>query len=124
MTMPPQRERRRHPRYPAHLQVDYRQGDGHFLFAYVENISEMGIFLQTEEPLPVGTELVVRFQQGERPLQLRGRVVWINPARRDGTDLNPGMGIQFVELQPEERERLVQIVKTVAYLAHDATESA
>ncbi|MBC7172577.1 MAG: hypothetical protein H5U40_09135, partial [Polyangiaceae bacterium] len=50
------RDRRGYPRFSiADVPVDY--SDGHtFLFAYVENISEMGIFIRSDDPLPVGTE--------------------------------------------------------------------
>ena len=119
----PPEERRSHPRYPTSMEVDYEAGDDHFLFAYVENISEMGIFLRTEEPLPVGTELTVRFRQQGEPLTLRGRVMWVNPARRDGSDLNPGMGIRFEQLSGEAREQLVEMVKTIAYLPDDPAQA-
>ncbi len=118
----PPSERRSHPRYSvSSLQVDYDAGEEHFLFAYVENISEMGIFLRSDEPLPVGTELTLRFREGGEPLELKGRVMWVNPARGDGSDLNPGMGIRFESLDSEARERVVRLVKTIAYLPRDSS---
>ncbi len=119
----PPSERRSHPRYPAaSLRVDYDAGEEHFLFAYVENISEMGIFLRSDDPLPVGTEMTLRFREGGEPFELRGRVMWINPVRRDGSDLNPGMGIRFEALDREARERVVRLVKTIAYLSNEPNE--
>lgn len=114
--MKPGRERREHRRYPTSIAVDYADGDT-FLFAYLQNISEMGIFVRTEEPLPLGTQLRMRFQQdaGE-PFVLRGEVAWINPVRARGENLNPGMGVRFIDLTPERRERVVALVRTVAYL--------
>jgi len=47
--------------------------------------------------------------------------MWVNPLRPDGENLTPGMGVRFVSLTPEERERVVAIVRTVAYLSGDAT---
>lgn len=112
----PGRERREHRRYPSAIAVDYADGDT-FLFAYLQNISEMGIFIRTEEPLALGTKLRMRFQdEGGEPLVLRGEVAWINPFRAGGENLNPGMGVRFVDLTPERRERVVAMVRTVAYL--------
>ncbi|MCS6797758.1 MAG: TIGR02266 family protein [Myxococcota bacterium] len=115
-TSTPGTERRSHPRFEAHLEVDYAHGDT-FLFAYVENISEMGIFVRTDDPARVGTRLTLRFSPRDaEPLLLQGEVVWINPVRPGGDNPNPGMGIRFVELSADQRERLVELVRTVAYL--------
>ncbi|MFW5876322.1 MAG: TIGR02266 family protein [Myxococcota bacterium] len=111
-------DRREHRRYPAAISVDYSDGE-HFLFAYIENISEMGIFIRTDEPHPVGTELSLRFgPEDAEPLELAGEVVWINPVRAVGENLNPGMGVRFRNLTPEQREQVVDVVRTVAYLQH------
>lgn len=116
-------DRREHPRYDTELSVDY--GDGQtFLFAYITNISEMGIFISSKDPLPVGTSLRLRFglSDGE-PLALGGEVVWVNPYRTDGDNLNPGMGVRFHELTLDLRERVVQIVRSIAYLQNDVNAS-
>ena len=78
----------------------------------------MGIFIRTEEPLPIGTELRVRFAvaEGDAPLELPGMVVWINPVRFGDDNPNPGMGVRFEQLGGDERERVVRMVRTVAYL--------
>ena len=117
-------ERRKHERYPTSIQVDYASGDT-FLFSYIENISEMGIFIRSDDPLPVGTELRLRFGPDGALLEMNGQVVWINPIRPEGDNLNPGMGVRFTDLTPELRERVVELVKTVAYLGDDeqATEA-
>lgn len=112
-------ERRQHERYDTELSVDYGSGEN-FLFSYIANISEMGIFIRSDDPCAVGTRLQLRFAiEGGAPLELRGEVVWINPLRADGENLNPGMGVRFVELDAEQRERVVDLVKTVAYLQDD-----
>lgn len=110
-------DRREYTRYPAEsIAVDYGDGET-FLFSYLANISEMGIFVYTEQPFPIGTLLTLRFGPTEdEKLCLEGVVVWHNAARHDGYDLNPGMGIQFVNLTPEAREAVVELVRTVAYL--------
>ena len=115
-------ERREHQRFETSIAVDYASGET-FLFAYLQNISEMGIFIRTDTPSRVGTRLRLRFQveQGDRerekePLTLEGEVTWINPLRASGDNLNPGMGVRFNRLSPDMRERIVALVRTVAYL--------
>jgi type IV pilus assembly protein PilZ len=112
-------ERREHTRYDTSIAVDYASGDT-FLFAYLQNISEMGIFIRTNEPLAVGTELRLRFHVDESdPLVLDGEVTWINPYKTTGENLNPGMGVRFKDLTPAGREQVVALVRTVAYLRDD-----
>jgi type IV pilus assembly protein PilZ len=112
-------DRREHTRYDTSIAVDYASGDT-FLFAYLTNISEMGIFVRTNEPLTVGTRLRLRFHADDAdPFVLDGEVTWINPYRENGENLNPGMGVRFIELTPDRREQVVAMVRTVAYLRDD-----
>ena len=116
-------ERREHQRFDTSIAVDYASGET-FLFAYLQNISEMGIFIRTDHPSTVGTRLRLRFHvEEEEPLTLDGEVTWINPLRASGDNLNPGMGVRFMELSADKREQVVSLVRTVAYLHDDADES-
>ncbi|MET0339719.1 MAG: TIGR02266 family protein [Polyangiales bacterium] len=112
-------ERRQHERFDTSISVDYSSGET-FLFSYIQNISEMGIFIRTDEPLPVGTTLELRFApDGETPIELVGEVTWVNPVRPFGDNINPGMGVRFQGLEPDARERIVDLVRTIAYLRTD-----
>jgi type IV pilus assembly protein PilZ len=92
-------------------------GPDTFLYAHITNISEMGIFVRTVEPPRVGTALRLFFgPPGGDAFELDGAVAWVNRVRDDGDDLNPGMGVRFVDLRPEERERLVAVIRTIAYV--------
>jgi type IV pilus assembly protein PilZ len=90
-----------------------------FLYASITNISAMGIFVQTMDPLAVGTEVTLRFTPPSSPegFILRGLVQWIN--RPVGGSPNPGMGIRFAELTLDDRERIVDAIHTIAYLRED-----
>jgi type IV pilus assembly protein PilZ len=89
-----------------------------FLYASIRNVSELGIFVLTREPLEVGTEVMLRFSPpgAEGPFDLKGAVQWINPVRALSDNRNPGMGILFVDITAEDRERLVEAVRTIAYV--------
>lgn len=89
-----------------------------FLYASIRNVSDLGIFVLTREPLEVGTEVMLRFSPPgtEAPFALKGAVQWINPVRVLSDNRNPGMGILFVDITPDDRERLVEAVRTIAYV--------
>ncbi|MBO6936736.1 MAG: TIGR02266 family protein [Deltaproteobacteria bacterium] len=112
-------DRRIHERFETRIAVDVhsdRPSGDHFLFAYIENISEMGIFVRTDDPLPPGTEVTLRFTASKSRIELDGCVMWINPVRDDGDNPNPGMGVRFESLSPEDREHVVELIRAVAYL--------
>ena len=68
-------------------------------------------------PLDAHPTLGNNVQLGQRlGFQLEGCVAWVNRVRENGDNPNPGMGIRFVDLQPDERERLVEVIRTIAYL--------
>lgn len=116
------RDRRVHERVMVHLEVDYRCDDT-FLFAYITDVSEMGIFVRTSLPHPPGTRLNLHFAPpGNAAMDVEGEVVWINPHRPGQSDNNPGMGIQFVDLTPQQRDQVMGLVRTFAYLSDDDGE--
>src|SRR5215470_14475067 len=101
-------DRRVHARVMVDIEVDYKSADN-FLFAYITDISAMGIFIRTNAPEPPGTRL-----------NLEGRVMWVNPFRPGSYDnINPGMGVQFLDLNTQQREQIVNLVRTFAYLSDD-----
>jgi type IV pilus assembly protein PilZ len=94
-----------------------------FLFAPITNIAELGIFVRTDRPRSIGTMLELRFEaDGLAPFTLIGRVRWVNHLSLFGDNLNPGMGIVFDDLQPDDRERVVAAIRTIAYLRGDPQE--
>jgi type IV pilus assembly protein PilZ len=50
---------------------------------------------------------------------LRGAVQWINVATPLRATPNPGMGIRFIDLNLDDRERIVEAIRTIAYLRDD-----
>jgi type IV pilus assembly protein PilZ len=120
------RERRQWERVLVDLEVDYGNEEN-YLFAYIRDISATGIFVRTNSPEPPGTRLNLRFTPPGRhePFELEGEVIWINRYRPGHSDnLHPGMGIRFIGLTDDDRERLVGFIKTFAYLADDAADEA
>jgi len=114
-------DRRAAPRVLVDLEVDYALEDN-YLFAYITDISETGIFVRTTTPEQPGTRLNLRFSPDSAgagaPLELEGEVIWVNPYRPGAPDnLHPGMGIRFVELDDDEKNHLLALVRRFAYLS-------
>lgn len=115
--------RRGEARHPVHLEVDCSSGGDTFLYAYITDISSMGIFIRTDSPLPVGTMLELGFtppttsesQVGTpaKRLELTGEVMWNTTGQ---ANVVPGMGVRFHHAAPKTRTRLLEIVRAIAYL--------
>lgn len=119
--------RRSEARHAVHLDVDCNSGDT-FLYAYITDISSMGIFIRTDTPLPVGTMIELGFtpppaggpgpaQEPARRLELTGEVMWNTTGQASSA---PGMGVRFHHTSPRTRSRLLEIVRAIAYLDKDA----
>ncbi len=115
-------DRRIHERVLVDIEVDYK-ADETFLFAYITDISAMGIFVRTNNPEPEGTRLNLCFrvpqELGGHLVEIEGEVIWINPFRPNEPSRQPGMGIQFVDMTQQQRDMILRMVRTFAYLDDD-----
>ncbi|MCP4872661.1 MAG: TIGR02266 family protein [Proteobacteria bacterium] len=112
-------ESREHNRRPLRLQLNYRDATGgNFLYQYSQNISKGGIFIETDTPMPSGASLVVRFAvpDSDDSIEVEGTVVWVNEFKEGGDNPNPGMGIQWTNLDDEARGTIAAVVKAIAIL--------
>jgi len=74
---------------------------------FSETLSEGGVYLRKEEPLPVGTEVTVALQlHNSQNLILKGEVIYIKKLFGDYLTLPPGMAIQFKNLAEDESRLL------------------
>lgn len=107
-------------RVDVDIQVDCRD-EKNFLFASIKNLSELGVFIETRSPMPLGTSINVAFALplSGASVSARGVVVWTNPYREGEENLNPGMGIRFVELSDEHRRQIVDLIRRIAYVEVD-----
>ncbi|HEX2254958.1 MAG TPA: TIGR02266 family protein, partial [Thermoanaerobaculia bacterium] len=75
------------------------------------NLSLGGMFIQTDERPPLGTELSIEFrlEDGFELIRGTGRVAWVRdePA---GPELPAGIGVRFLELTPGSRELIFRLV--------------
>jgi type IV pilus assembly protein PilZ len=111
-------ERRRSARHEVRIRIDYRAGEGDFLIENTRNISHGGMFIETRTPPDVGTILSLRFRapDTDEVVEVQGRVVWVNVNKLEAETPNPGMGLEFIKLTPEEKDTISRIVGAIAYL--------
>jgi hypothetical protein len=70
--------------------------DEETLVGYTRDVSTGGIFVETEQPPPKGTEVNLRFKLGA------ATVAYILP--------DEGMGLRFVDLAPEVHQAIEEFV--------------
>ena len=107
-------EPRQHERYPVDLRVDYSTRDA-FLANRVSNLSKGGLFIATDKPLPVQSELdlVLTLKEEDARIRARGRVIWNYDIRQGTSRVIPGMGIKFLDLSPDDSRKLVDYLATL-----------
>ena len=92
-------------RIPLEREISFRVPRfENFVTEYSANISATGIFVRTREPLEPGTDLTLEFKVADdwKLIRGRGRVVWIR-TQDEGEGAPAGMGIRFLEMDPQSR---------------------
>lgn len=103
-------DRRKSPRTPVVIPVDYSTVDD-FFSEFTTNVNEGGMFVGTDQPHPIDTVVTLQFQLpgGNDPCAVTGRVVWV---RELADDEGPrGMGIEFETLDDLTRSRINDLVR-------------
>ena len=93
--------KRRAPRIPFKLGISYGENETlcDYTVSVTFNVSAEELFLETENPLPLGAELKLKLARPENnhALQCNDRVAWINAKSSPiKSDHPPGMGIEFL----------------------------
>ena len=76
---------------------------------YTVNMSTGGVFLETDNILPVDTSLAIKFRLpgNDSIITCNARVAWNNvPGSLKKFSLPPGMGIQFLDLSLEDLQTI------------------
>ncbi len=83
--------------------------------ARIEDMSETGCFIDAHHPPPAATQIRLRFSLPEdssgQPIVCDAQVAWMQP--------NVGMGVQFLDLPQETRDRIRFFIASV-YFGHDS----
>lgn len=84
--------------------VQILQG-GSLCWGRLGDLSAAGCYIETVLPLPAGSTVQLRLTVAGNILDLSAKVVWTIP--------QAGMGVSFVFLTPEEKDRMAQIVEEI-----------
>ena len=81
---------------PATLQDDHGRAEG-----FVTVLSQYGMFFRTMEPRPVKARVEASISFGDRMVDLRAEVLYV-VSFEEGPFCEPGMGMKFVDIAPED----------------------
>jgi Tfp pilus assembly protein PilZ len=97
-----QMHRRKQPRKPSFVPVDYAVGDRAFT-DFIKNISAGGVFIEIRTPFSVGQEISMTFSSAklDEPIKIRGKISWANNIL--------GIGVKFMT----ENQALVAMLEAL-----------
>ncbi len=97
-------DRRKNPRVEIELSVFFSVSaelPHNFFTGIMLDISTGGIFLATDQLLPVGTKLHLSFLMETRRVEGHAEVCWIQAAE---PGVEPGVGLRFLDISAEDRD--------------------
>ena len=94
-------------RVSGKISISFKKADD-FFRAYIANLGEGGLFIHTTKNLPVGSLLDLEFSlpDSNQAITTKGKVVWARPQDMSTEKMPPGMGIQFIAINPNDNELL------------------
>ena len=107
-------KRRKHPRASFATQIECKEC---MTLAFARDISVGGMFVEIEQPMPVGTRLTLRFNlEAQEPITVATAEVTYQIGKM-------GVGVQFVDVAPEDLKRIESYVAKSNPLAEQSGES-
>jgi len=102
-------DRRKAERAAIEVDIGFHS-ETNFYTGWSEDLSDGGLFVATYHLLRVGTELTVSFiLPGGHPITTQARVRWIREPRNPDAE-QPGMGVEFEQLDPQDRAMIMRFV--------------
>jgi hypothetical protein len=98
-------EHRRFPRYSCRGAAEILQSGRHSGQGTVSKISRGGCYVETAQPLPLGTEVQLRLIVADTGLFIGAKVAY--------TDPRGGMGMEFMVVPPTQKNNLAQIIEEI-----------
>lgn len=106
------REKRNRPRVDFNIETVFETENQVHRSDRCENISMSGIFLRTEDPLPVGTtgRITITLTCGESRLEIKGECRVVRQEAAGGEEM-AGMGLEFTDIDSDSSINLFNVVK-------------
>jgi uncharacterized protein (TIGR02266 family) len=97
-------------RVPLSVEVAL-ESEHNFYAGLTNNISEGGLFVATNDPPPVGTEVKFELIIGERRFPVAGVVCWIRDRHLASDDSPEGCGIRWRRLDDDALATIQQFIR-------------
>ena len=80
-------------------------------------MSSTGVFIESNDPLPINTELDLNLQLPDNPeiISAHARVVWI---KSPDSDASAGMGMRFAKILLKQQKKLNDFIEHNLQLGH------
>ncbi len=102
------------PRFAACIPVSMTLDDGSNYSGNTFDISTCGIFVQTDEKIPVGSNVCIRFTVPASDVEIKcnARVAWINQKEFSIKAAFPsGIGLEFIQMDEMNSAYLIEYIK-------------
>jgi hypothetical protein len=96
-------KKRQNPRFPFAAEAEITLSDGSWLPAQLCELSSRGCYVDTLEPLPVGTQFLLSICDGLNTCELPGKVIYEHTGGGLGIT---GMGVVFGEMQDQQHSTI------------------
>ena len=112
-------------RIPIQLLVDYKKGEGNYLFDFCRDLGTGGVFIETKQPLESGStvDLTFTLPDSKETVCTTGKVIWVQ-SEIPGRELTPGMGVQFTTFDSEQRKQLEAFVERYHQIKKEGSPSS
>jgi len=115
----PFKERRAAPRAEIEADIGF-QSETNFFMGFTEDISTGGLFIATYDVRPMGSSLNINFTLPNGHLvSAEGIVRWVREYNETTPDTPPGMGVQFENLQPVDKEAIHSFIEERPAMFYD-----
>ena len=106
----PGMNRRKDERVETIVRVEFEEQN----WGFTKNLSKGGAFILTPDPMDLGDEFFMKLHMpdGGGPIEVTCKVVWTNKYGKETQDMRRGMGIKFLGIQPEVRNRIEEYIKS------------
>lgn len=113
MSAKPKPEKRLYPRRPIRTQVVFENEDSEgMLYFFSTDISAGGLFIQSDHPIELGTQVFLRFSltPKSKPIQATGEVVRVMRDEKEDGESKVGIGIRFIYIHPLDRQLIQDFI--------------
>jgi uncharacterized protein (TIGR02266 family) len=113
-------EGRNNDRYDLSLEVTAHSGH-QFFTGFTENISAGGLFVATYQTMELGSrfEMTFTIPGVEYEFKVKCDVRWVREYNETMPNMQPGMGVRFVDLTPTETQILNELLSRTDTLFFD-----